>query len=427
MKDKFKTAADIEDYATEVDEKLAAITETLRVTRVENTELKENLETAVADSAAIIENMKSLTIAAKAKGSWKEQDTPIAACYGIGTFVRHCAEARFGNKGALNKLGEMGSRMVLGDQTTKEVMLPGSEEKAGLSASPLTGDDSIGSYNGSYTLPVQYNSEVLRVALDNSAMMGRVRSVPVPAITAYWPTTVDELAFTKLTNQNTDKTEDTLTFGQLTLTTEIYAAFIAIVEEYDEDSLVAIGILVRDMFGEAWGKKFDTLCLSDSTYGAMFTSGILSQVMEVGDSAFSNLDIDDLNDMVPNLTTSAKRAGIEYFMHITNFDTIESEKDADGSYVLRTPAEGAPRRVKGIEVVTTDGMPALADSAPSTAFIALGNPRHIINGTRVPFEFRVYDQTQSNMESGQVFLRVRVRSAFALSNASNWVKLVTNA
>ena len=87
---------------------------------------------------------------------------------------------------------------------------------AWLSSSPLTGDDSVGSYLGSYVIPVEYRAELERIALDNSAMMPLVRRVTVPGITSYLPYTTDELAFTKLTNQNTDKTEDNLTLARRT-------------------------------------------------------------------------------------------------------------------------------------------------------------------------------------------------------------------
>ena len=413
---------------------LSETTDTVEGLKAQNEEqgtalkaLTDVIAQAKVDAAAMLEQIKTLTFANKAKGSWKEQNTSDAIAYKMGAYVQALVETGRGSRVGLGKLGELGVSRVHDDAFGKkeEIVMGGDEVKAGLSSSPLTGDDSVGSYNGSYTVPVEYNGEVLRVALDNSAMMPLVRQVPVPAITAYYPTTTDELAFTKLTNQNTDKTEDNITFGRATLTTEIYAAYVAIVEEFEEDSLVAVGALVRDMFGEAWGKRFDNLALRDSTYGAMATSDILEDVMS--ESGFANLTIDYLNDMIPNLNTQAKRSGARYYMHVTNWDTVESLKDSEGNYLLRQPADGAPLRMKGYPVTLSDGMIDLASSAASTSFVAFGNPKYILSGTRVPFEFRVYDQTQSNMESGQVFLRCRVRQAMVLSIPTAWVKLTTSS
>ena len=400
--------------------------------KADKTALQEKLDEVTANLGAMSEQLKNVAVFAKAKDSWKEQRTPESLAYKLGEWAQAMLEAGRGSSLAVRKLADLGCKRVADDAVgaRKEIVMStkqgmSEEIKAGLSSSPLTGDDSVGSYLGSYTVPVEYNAEVIRVALDNSAMMPLVRQVPVPAITSYYPTTTDELAFTKLTNQNTDKTEDNITFSRATLTTEIYAAYVAVVEEFEEDSLVAIGTLLRDMFGEAWGKKFDNLALRDSTYGAMATSGIGEDV--IAGTGFADADIDDLVNMIPNLTTQAKRNGAQYFMHVTNWDTFENEKDADGNYILRAPADGAPRRIKGYPVVLSDGMIDLASSAASTSFVALGNPKYILSGTRVPFEFRVYDQTQSNMESSQVFFRCRVRQAMVLAVPSAWVKLTTNA
>jgi len=392
----------------------------------ESEERKAEVDKQLEETKAQIEN---LTIITKKLGSWKEQDTPEAKAHKIGEFVQAIYEARHGSKVAQAKLFEMGAGMIKENIEAKEQVFAGDDikQKAGLSSAPLTGDNAAGSYYGSYTLPVEYRSELFRIALDNSMMMGKVRSFPVPAITSYAPTTTDELAFTKLTNQDTDKTEDTITFGQLTLTTEIYAAYLAIVEEFFEDTLINIGELVRDMFGEAWGKKFDTLCLSDSTYGAINTTNINQCAMDTGDSSFDDLTPEYLHDMIKELDSRGKRAGNEYFMHVTIWDKIRTAKNADGDYYFGPITGGMEQRAWGYPVVLTDGMPDSGDDAASTDFVAFGNAKRILNGVRVPFEFKIYDQTQSAMESGQIFLRVRTRQAFVLSNPTAWVKLTTAA
>jgi len=254
--------------------------------------------------------------------------------------------------------------------------------------------------------------------------MGRVRNVPIGGITSYWPITTDELAFTAVTNQNTDKTVDTLTLSRATLTTLTYAAYITIIEEFVEDTLSDIGGVIRDMFGEAWGKKFDTIALSDATYGAI-TLADNAVVMGAGQVDFDDLTVADCTEMVKELNTKAKREGAEFFMHITSFDALENETDAMGRYILRQPQEGAPYRIKGHTVVPSDG--AASTSAISTKFVGFGNPKYIYHGERVGFEFKIYDQTQSAMESGQIFLRARTRHAFTLALPTSWVSLATAA
>ena len=436
MATEVKTLDDLNGALKEIDETMAGVQEKITA-QIEEAKTgvatKEEFEEFKATIATFEDKIKGVTILAKAAGSFKETKNPESIALEGGKYIQALMEARHGSKVARSRLGEYGIKEIkyVGDEAKqKEIVFDtkvgDSEEiKAGLSSQPLTGDDATGSFYGSYTLPVDYNAEILRVALDASQMMGKVRTVPVSAITSYWPSTTDELAFTKLTNQNTDKTEDTITFAQQTLTTEIYAAYLAFSEEFDEDSLIGLASFIRDMFGEAWGKKFDTLALSDATYGAMSTTGILEAVMGAGQIDFDDITITDATNMVGELNSQAKRAGAEFYMHITSFDGLENEVDSNGTYRLRQPADGAPYRIKGHTVVNTDGMPST--SAASTSFAALGNPKYILHGERVGFEFRVYDQTQSNMEAGQIFLRCRTRHAFTLTIPTAWVKLTTAA
>jgi HK97 family phage major capsid protein len=409
-------------------EKLAAIA----AEQEEKAPLLVDLQTTVEDIKTRFESL----YLAKSTNDWKEQDTPEAKAYGLAKIVQAMMEgtmrrsptavatlAKYGALGVKDRADTNGWANADEEYKGREKSI--TDTKAGLSSSPMTGDDSVGSYLGSYVIPVEYRAELERIALDNSAMMSLVRRVTVPGITSYLPYTTDELAFTKLTNQNTDKTEDNLTLARRTLTTEIYAAYVAIVEEFFEDSLVEIGGVIRDMFGEAWGKKFDSLCLEDSTYGAVATADN-TVTMSTGDSNFDSVEIEDLVDMKQQLDTRAKRNGAMYFMHPEVWDFIEEQLDAQGRYQFGTVNEVAPLRVRSKPVVLTDGMPDNSnDDAVSTRFVGFGNPRYIWNGQRVGFEFRIFDQTQSAMESGQIFLRVRTRQAFVTSMQNAWVALLT--
>ena len=299
--------------------------------------------------------------------------------------------------------------------------------KAAVSTDPLSSDDTdTGNFYGSYLVPVDTDANLMRIAADSSAMMGLVTSRPVRGITTYMPTTTDALAFTAVTNQETAKTEDNVTFAKTTLTVVTYALWVAITEEMDEDSLIALGALIRTMATEAWALKFDTLCLSDSTYGAMATSGINQVTMGAGDTTFGSITPTYLDNMIAALTTRAKRRGARFFMHPTVWDTVSNLKNANGDYIVRqNVADPGQPVLKGYPVVLSDGMPST--SAVSTDFVAFGNPAYIVNGTKVGFEFRIFDQTYATMQYDQFFLRARLRQAFALWAPSAWVKLTTAA
>ncbi|KKK98418.1 hypothetical protein LCGC14_2642960, partial [marine sediment metagenome] len=259
-------------------------------------------------------------------------------------------------------------------------------------------------------------------------MMPLVTNRPVRGITTYLPTTTDAFAFVAVTDQETAKTEETLTFSRATLTAITYALWIAITEEVDEDSLISLGALIRTMTTEAWAAKFDSLCLENATYGVIGTSGVNELVMGAGNTGFGNITVTDLDGMIAKLTTRAKRRGARFFFHPTVWDEVVTLTDANGRYIVRERvSEAAPLMVRGYPVSITDGLPGLSDSAISTSFAVFGNPSYIVHGARTGFEFRIFDQMESTMKYDQIVLRARIRSAFVLWAATAWVKLTTAA
>jgi len=426
-----KTVDDVQKFAEETSAQIEALNvkvnekpETPAVTVAEVAEMKAAL-------ATFDTKIKELIIFEKAKGSWKEQQTPEAANYKGGQFIQALNEnhrmpgSRAANK-MLSKLGSKGVVTGTSDEPQeKEINFGSLDTKSpdtAATTSPMSGDDSAGAYYGSYTVPIEYRREISRIALSISTMISKVTNVRVPGITSDYPVTTDEMTWTKVTNQVTAKTEDNLTLARKTLTTCVYASWMAITEELREDTLADIGGLVRDMFAEAWGKKFDNLALVDTTYGAMATAG---NTVTMTESSFDDIDLDYMSSMIAALTSQNKRTGAEYFMHCTVWDTLENLKSANGVYLIRQPAEGAPWRMKGYPISLSDAM--TSTSAASTNFVAFGNPKFIIAGERVPFEFQVFDQTQDTMAYGLVFLRFRARYAFVLLHPEAWVSLKTSA
>ena len=416
---------------------------------------QKNAEIAEMQQAieSFAEKLKSVQQLVKAEFGAEKENSEEGKLYRIGAMVNSLVKAEIGSQAeqaeaaqVMKRLKAFPSKNVAGARGQETFSLrPGYEElwraemhkhwggfdakmKAALSSDPLTSDgsDDTGFY-GSYLVPTDLVAELQRIAGEASTMMPLVRHIPVRGITTYIPSTTSTLAFTKVTDQETAKTEDTITFGRSTLTVETYAFWLALTEEMDEDSLIGIGQLVRDMGAEAWAEKFDSLALEDATYGAMYATGINTKTMGDGDSAFSNLSVDYLGEMPNELDSRAKRRGARFFMHPTVWDYPENEKDGNGAYILRSPAEGAPARVRGYNVSLTDGMPSSSDSAASTKFVLFGNPNRIVAGDKIAFEFRVFNQTESTMKYDQIFLRCRVRQAMVTTLPSAFVVLQTAA
>ena len=435
-----------EDITNRVDAQQAAIDAMAKAKEAGDVQIEE-LKTT---NTQLIEKIKTIQALVVSQGAiLQSNDTQELQDYKLGKMTQlllrgHQGASQPGDGLEMLKLGAIPTqkssanddgpvRIMQGfaDWRAAQIKEYGSKEygsKVGISTDPLTGDNSNTDFYGSYLIPIDTDANLLRIAADASAMMGQVTTRPVRGITTYLPTTTDAFAFTAVTNQVTAKTEETLTFARTTLTVVTYALWIAITEEVDEDSLIALGALIRTLCTEAWAAKFDSMCLEDTTYGAMATTGVNAVTMGAGDTGFSNISCSYLDQMIAALTTRAKRRGAKFFFHPTVWDEIVSLTDADGRYIVRDRlSDTAPLMVRGYPVVLTDGLPGLADSAVSTKFAAFGNPSYIINGVRTGFEFRIFDQMESTMKYDLIGLRARIRQAFALWAPSAWSYLATAA
>jgi len=188
-----------------------------------------------------------------------------------------------------------------------------------------------------------------------------------------------------------------------------------------------LGDLVRTMFGEAWGAKFDDLALDDSTYGALQNASVNELVMSAGDIDYSDIDIGYLDNLIKELTSQTKRQGARFFFHTTVFDHVRQEKDAQGRYIFQDAVNAAPATIRGYPFTISDGMPPDSESTSSDEFVLFGNPRYILAGDRIGFEFRIFDQTMGTMQYDQIYMRVRVRQAMVTWIPSGLAKLTTAA
>uniref|UniRef100_A0A6M3IGQ2 Putative capsid protein n=1 Tax=viral metagenome TaxID=1070528 RepID=A0A6M3IGQ2_9ZZZZ len=426
MKQEIKTAEDVAIFAKEAATEIETLKSDLAAKDERTSQLADEITT-------LTDKLKTVQAMIQDKFAIEREDTEEGRLYKLGSLVSSMVnkEGR-----SLSRLGAIPSSVTddgsfgvrKGWEAKYEAQWRKTYRKSALSSDPLTSDGSDdSSFYGAYLVPTDVIADVMRVAADASVMMPLVTHRPVRGITTYIPTSTDAFAFVAQTDQETAFTEETLTFARSTLTVVTYAMWIAITEQTDEDSLIAMGAFIRTMCGEAWGTAFDTLALSNATYGAMATSGVNQVIMGDGDTAFSNVSSEYLDSLVGELDTRDKRSGARYFMAPTVWDYIANERDAVGNYAIRRFSESAPLAARGYPVTLSDGMPDSGDSAISTDFVAFGNPKHIVAGDRVGFEFKVYDGTESSMKYGQIYLRARVRQAMVNTVPSAWSKLTTAA
>lgn len=291
---------------------------------------------------------------------------------------------------------------------------------------PLRGDATT----GSYLIPDELAAEVLRVPEDNSGMMGKVRTVPMATRKITYPAKLAGVEYTWVTNEITAKTEDNPTFSEVDLECETAAAWVAMTEEFQEDTIVDMGQYLAQLFREAWWTEFDKQCLvADSAPfdGVMQATGVNAVTMSAGNTSFCDVTDEDLLAVVQALDSQAKRQGAAFIMHCTIHDYLKSLKDDLGNPIYAPIAGAVPNTIHGYPVIYSDAMPDADSSDVSTPFIAFGNPKHIIHGDRVGIEFRIFDQTSDALVYDRNFFRVRLRQGFVTGVPGAFAKLSTPA
>lgn len=373
---KIKTAADLEAAIDNQDERIQEVT---------------------TATAAMQAHIKSLTLLAKGKYFGTPQKETDESDQRFGAFARALIAAKSGSP-----TSEQRDLLVANKGSF------GLETKADL-GTPLAND----STTGSYLVPVEYYNEILRVAADISPIQNMVKKIKMNSRTKYYPTSGTATAFNYVSSDGGEITEQNPTFGQSLLTSYTYAMWVGLTEALIEDDNVGLGEYLRTLAGEAYAAKFDAELFTGSgspTTGVLNDGSVNTYTMGAGSTSINDIGIDDLYAMVEELTTQGKRAGARYFLHPLLWDKVRKMKDADGQNLIAPWAEQAAKQLFGYPVTFSDQLPS-AD-ASGTAFIAFGNPKHLVHGDRIGMEMKYYDATQYAVQYTETFFRFRFRAAF---------------
>ena len=380
----------------------------LELMATENAELKSALEVNQADIAAL----KAL------KNVRFENKSNEEKMYNIGKYMFAMRKNNF------KDIAEMGGSPNA--KNSEDWKANKDWQINAVTGTPLRGD--LGT--GAYLIPPEYASEILRIPEDPSALMGQVRNIPMSVRKITFPAKLVGADWTWVANEITAKTEANPTLAQIELECETAATWIAFTDELDEDSLAPLGEYFTSLLRESWQTEFDKQCLNSSTapfVGVLQNTSANILSMGAGNASFDSVKMDDIKDLAGKLTTKAKRNGAKYIMHMTVLDMIKKLKDDNGNYIYRESNVAEPATLNGYGIIVSDAMPDASDSAASTAFIAFGNPKHIMHGERVGLEFKIFDQTLDAVVYDRSFLRARTRQAFVTGIPAAFAVLKTSA
>jgi HK97 family phage major capsid protein len=234
---------------------------------------------------------------------------------------------------------------------------------------------------GGYLVPEVFVPELLRVIELTGVMRPLVRTMPmatdtsnIPSLssgmTVYWPA------------ENQEITQADPVFGTVQLLAKTMAALTSASMELEEDSQLALAALLVELFGEAIADEEDKQMLNSNAApftGVLYNSSVTQVTMGSGDTAFTDLDFQDIADLMSNITTRAQQ-NARFFLHRTITTILRKVRDANHQYIWSPPTGNDPATIWGFPYSESDQMPHTTGT--STNFLCFGNPKYIILGDR---------------------------------------------
>ena len=281
---------------------------------------------------------------------------------------------------------------------------------------------------GSYTVPTEFHNEVIRAMGEHSVLLSMVRHLPMNSYTLQVPTKATAPTLTWVTDQTTALTESNPTFDRKTLTAYSLAAWVALHESFIEDQAVGVFDYFRSEFAADLADEMDNQILNGSGTpweGILYSGDVNEVVMGTGNTGFTDVDYDDLMDLIDAVTYKKYQKGGSFVCHPSVMTTLRRLTDANGNPYIVDATAADPPRIAGYPIHTADAAPST--SAASTSFIAFGNFKFFLLGDRVPLSVKVFDQTDYAVQYEEIFIRARARFGGVIGIPGAFAKLTTSA
>ncbi len=295
-------------------------------------------------------------------------------------------------------------------------------KKTALGSEYLVGD----AETGSFLVPQMLYDKYIYTPFGVSEIVPLLRHVSMANRLIRYPIELTSSSFTAVSSEMTDKIESAPTFSYCDLETETFAYWVAFSDEFMEDTNQDIGNIIRTQALEELAiNVLEQQALASN--GAPFT-GVLhesgTETVTTDSTSFADVTVDDLRLMPAEFDDAKQLRGAVYMMHPSIWNILQAEMDGIGAYRFSAML-GLDRKMWGYPVALSDVMPKASETATNTKFVVFGNPKYILNGTRVGLEIKFFDKTMYAVQNDEVFFRIRTRQGMKVAIPGNFCCLRT--
>lgn len=240
---------------------------------------------------------------------------------------------------------------------------------------------------GGFLVPEEFRAGVMRIAETAGLARAHALRMPMKRDKLNFNTETSSVAVT-FPGENTAGTATQPVLARTTLDSETAVGLTAFSNELLADADIDTFNYVSMLFGEALAVREDLemfVGTGSPFNGILINAAVTTLVMAGGNVAFTDLDADDLSDMISNVKSSVLPTSA-YYMHRQIWNIVRKLKDSTGAYIAQIGTNqpviigrdvaSAPVSVGtiwGFQVFLTDQLPDLADSAISTEFLVFGS------------------------------------------------------
>lgn len=283
--------------------------------------------------------------------------------------------------------------------------------------------------DGGYLVPEEFRPTVLRLIELYGVGRRGATIIPMASSTMRIPALTDSVeVFWLGENKTIDQTK--ATFHMVELVAKKLCCLIPLTGELLQDSSIPLANLLANLLAEAVAAEEDRVIFTGSTIagdpfnGILNVAGTVVITMEVGETAFTDLNYDHLIKLPSRLPKSA-RNGSSFYMHSTILELVSFLKDKEDRYIWTAPQGERPGRIAGYPYDEVDQMPDITETAADTPFVIFGNLKNVYLGDRLRMSIRTSED--AGFKDFVTFLRMIQREGIVVALPGAFSILKTHA
>ena len=260
--------------------------------------------------------------------------------------------------------------------------------------------------SGAELIPEYFGNEVIRIAGKYGVARSNSRVIALPGKIFNLP------GFGNVTAYRTDEksayTASGLSTDQVTFTAKKLTALVIATREAIEDANVDILKWIALLAGEAIAKKEDQWAFLGlgSGEGIFQTTGVPELTLSTGNTAFENVDFDDLLSAL-ELVDDNVVDELKWIGSFSVFNKLRGKKDSNGQYIFQNPGAGMPNTIWGLRYLKSTVMPKTSDSTQAgTTFMGAYDPKYLMIGDRRKLELEFSKEATVTSSNGSTTINL---------------------